>query len=259
MGEEEIKSVQKPKRYAKNEVVSIWIVMLILFFGSIILNKIFQIPFFKGQPTIQVVTGSDITTWPILAFSWSTPDVSIDTWYIWTWTEDLTWADIEISDIDKVYGILETWKPGEDYSIINPKPQYIKYSATVGDSFNTYLASNMFFVTMPKDTKSWYLYIKLHKPLKYMPNTDTYQPMTIKTNIYVNKYWIYWRLNTKASLGTYIKNQEFLYKLSDVPVQTAKHSTTSWLLMAWKKIQIGWFVSDTNWNYIEKIIFIREK
>lgn len=189
----------------------------------------------------------------------STTDIWVDTWYVGTGIDLLTWIDVELSDIDKVYGILETWKPWEDFSVISPKPQTMRYSTTVEDDFKQYLANNIYTVTMPKDIKWWYLYIKLRKPLKYMPNIGVYQPITLKTNIYVDNRWVYWRLDTTKSLWIYKDNQEFLYKLSDVPVRTTKHNHTSWLDMAWKQIQIWWFVSDTNGNYIENIIFIWER
>lgn len=258
MGEEKIDS-KKTKRHLNNDIISIWLVMLILFFGSIVLNKLFDIPFFKNEtnpPIVQPWTWA-IDTWIDLPITWNTRDVSVVTWISQTGLDQLTWLDIDISDIDKVYGVLENWKPWVDYSIITPNQQNMKYSTSLEDDLKNYLANNIFSVTMPADIKWWYLYIKLKKPLKYMPTNKSYQPVTIKTNIYFQQRLTYWRLITQETLPIYQDNQEFLYDLSYVPVRGAKWSNR--LAMKWKKVQIGWFVSDTQWNYIEKIIFIWER
>jgi len=216
--------------------------------------RIFNIPLFKDQPNILNTQTWAIYTWIDFLITWNTIDVSIVTWVSQTWLDQLTWLDIDISDIDKVYSILENWKPSIDYSVITPRSQNIKYSDSLEEDLKNYLTNNTYSLTMPSDIKGWYLYIKLKKPLKYMPTIKSYQPMTIKTNIYFQQWWTYWRLGTQETLPIYQENQEFLYDLSDVPVRWSKWS--NWLVMKWKNIQIWWFVSDTQWNYIEKIIFI---
>jgi hypothetical protein len=227
----------------------LWIFLIVFLFW-----KIFNIPFFNSQDTWW-----DIQTWTMLTginlpVSWNTNDVSVITWIFQTWFDQLTWIDIEISDIDKVYSVLEKGTPWVDYSVISPRPQNTPYSSTMQDDFLNYLVNNIYTLKMPDNIEWWWLYIKLKKPLRYMANTKTFQPITIKTNIYFQDRWTYWRLITTKSLWVYMENQEFLYDLSNVPIRNAKWS--NWLTMRWKNIQIGWFVSDTNGNYIEKIIFI---
>lgn len=194
---------------------------------------------------------------------WNTSDVNQITWdLVLTW-EVNTWIIIEISkDIDITYKIIENWKPWYDYSAISFKPQIKKWSewwyidsAILKDE---YLPNNRYSLIMPSDIKWWYLYIKTRQQLKFMSNIWVYQPITIWTNIYDTRNMrIYGRLDTKKSLPVYQWNQEFLYKLDNISI--AKSTTNSWLGMKWKTLQIWWFVWDVSGNWIDKIIFIRQR
>jgi len=236
--------------------------ILWILFVTLIFWKLFKIPFFKDEPkeVIQIQTWNTNEV-PII---W-TNDISKLTWYIESWDNDVfSWVNLDInvkiSDIDKVLSILENGEKWVDFSIITPQPQYIKYSSNVDSDFKNYLVNNIYSLTIPNDIKWWYLYIKLHKPLKYMSSIWVYQPITIKTNIYVNWWWVYGRLNTKNTLPIYEENKEFLYDLTKIPIRTAKHNQTNWIsTMKWKLLKIWGFVSDTSWNYIENIIFIWER
>ena len=174
-----------------------------------------------------------------------------------TWSID-TWINIQPStDIDIVYDIIKDWKPWEDYSAISFKPQTKKWSewwyidsAILKDE---YLPNNRYSLTVPNDITWWYLYIKTRQPLKFMSSIWVYRPITIWTNILDTRNMrIYGRIDTKKSLPVYQWNQEFLYKLDNIPI--AKSTTDSWLGMKWKTLQIWWFVWDVSWNGIDKII-----
>jgi hypothetical protein len=177
------------------------------------------------------------------------------------WTEpeieNLTW--VEILDIDKVYWILDGWKAMEDYVVIEFPSQDIKYSSNVETDFNTYLKNNIATIHIPEDISWGYLYIRLKKPLKYMYNIGEYQPITLRTSIYSRWRRVYWRLNTKKSLWTYLEHQDFLFNLNSIPITTSKHKETNRLSQKGKDIKIGGYVSDTNGNSIDKILFIWER
>lgn len=223
--------------------------------------RIFDIPLFKESQTDDPILTGQTNSWDIDIFSWNTPDVQPITWWAFSWFQNWDDLDLEISDIDKVYSILENGNPWIDFSVISPKPQNITYSDQVEEAFKYYLSNNLNSLTIPSNVRWWWMYIKLHKPLKYLPSIPAYQPITLKTNIYnENSRLIYWRLDTSSSLPTYEENQEFLYNLTDVPVRVDKQpSTYDWLQKKWQQVIIGWFVSDTSWNYIEKIVFIWQK
>jgi hypothetical protein len=192
-------------------------------------------------------------------------NISTVTWdFLNTW-ENHTGDNIQIppsTDIDIVYNIIKYWKPWENYSAISFKPQIKRWSEwwyIDSDILkDEYLLNNRYSLTVPNDITWWYLYIKTRQPLKFMSSIWVYQPITIWTNILdtINMR-IYGRIDTKKSLPVYQWNQEFLYKLDNIPI--TKSTTDSWLGMKWKKLQIWWFVWDVSWNSIDKIIFVRQR
>jgi len=188
---------------------------------------------------------------------WPTNDVTVVTWMDiiqLTWINN-TWIVINSNYwINDVYNILEKWEGGKDYSIINLNKQNT-HNGTQTELIK-FLSTNIFSVKMPEDIVWWYLYIVLNKPLKYMSTLSMYQPVTLKTNIYENNWWIYWRLDTDKTLDVKITTKEFLYDLKKIPIKTAWSNASNRLSMKWENIQIWGFISDTEWNYIEKIVFI---
>jgi len=153
----------------------------------------------------------------------------------------------EILDIDLVYSIIDEWNT-KNFSVVTfPKQWSI---AATQDWINTYINTNLKYLKMPADIKSGYMYIELNTPLREIPNIDAYQPINIRGNT-----GIYWRLDTSASLPVYDQQREFLFPLNNIPVRNA--STTNWLEFKWQQIRISWVVSDTRWNYIKRIVFIR--
>ena len=182
-----------------------------------------------------------------------------------TWEIVSTWENIEIpisSDIDIVYETLTKWKAWYDYSAVSFKPQIKKWSEWWYIDSNIlkdeYLPNNRYSIPVANDIKWWYLYIKTRQPLKFISSIGVYQPITIWTNLYdTNNRRIYGRLDTKKSLPVYEWNQEFLYKLDNIPI--AKSTTSNWLSKKVKEIEIGGFVWDVSGNGIDKIIFIRQR
>lgn len=235
-------------------VLYLTIPSLIVLVSWLLISYIFDIPFVSISNNDPIIRPVDQTT-----------NVEDTPWAI-TWDptppwEQNTWTEIMLEPIDKVYSILENWKPWVDYTVLTFPPQ--NKVASTKEWLNNYLNQNIKSFQFPDNVGTWYLYLKLAKDLKSFSARNeaigkyemVAQPVNVKTNIYFNWWQVRGRLDLDQTLNVYKPNQEFLFMLSNVPVQYARGS--NWLIMEWKILQIGWVVSNTNWNYIEKMIFIR--
>ena len=198
---------------------------------------------------LQISSGSNLS-FTGNTFSWiqnSTWIVVVNTWI----TMEITKTELEKFTDLKSSGFVRIFNPPPQPALLNGLSYQIK-----SNKLNEYLKDNNFYFRNSISLQTWYLYIKLARPIR---NYDIF--------LYFHDSSIGWypmsgKLAKEDNLITgKWANQEFLYKLDEISIYRfydGKKTPFNWLnstLSDTNRVHfVWWYTTTSDGNYIKEII-----